>query len=111
MRSMQRLSANTPDTIRHELLATVEHLLILLRRNAEIAADLDEVCGLLELLPLAADEYQVASNRMRNARWYLAAREQGAAHYELQLLERSLLQCRETTATRPRICMRPLRKS
>lgn len=90
MRSIQKLSSATPDTIRHELLVTVEHLLASLRRDAEIVAELQDVCDLLESLPLASDEYQTAKNRLRNAHRYLVSQERGAARYELNLLAGSL---------------------
>ena len=97
MRSIQKLSTATPAAIRHELLDTIEQLLILLRRNAEIVTELHDVFELLESLPLAADVYQIARNRLRNALRYVASQEQGAAGYELQLLAGSL-RCRELLA-------------
>jgi hypothetical protein len=97
---IERLSTATPDTIRHELLDTVEHLLSKLRRDAEILAELQDACDLLESLPLAADEYHTANNRLRNAHRYLISQERGAARYELQLLAGSL-RPRETHPVEP----------
>jgi hypothetical protein len=84
------LTTATPDTIRHELLDAVEHLLASLRRDAEILADLQAVRDLLDSLPLATDEYHTAKNRLRNAHRYLVSHERGAARYELKLLAGSL---------------------
>ena len=107
MRSIQKLTAATPDTIRDELLDTVEHLLASLRRDAEIVAELQEVCDLLESPPLASDEYQTAKNRLRNAQRYLVSQERGAARYELNLVAGSL-RPRETHTGRPHLRFRPL---
>lgn len=101
MRSIQKLPTATPDTIRQELLDTVAHLLASLRRDAEIVAELQEVCDLLESLPLSTDEYQTAKNRLRNAHRYLVSQERGAARYELNLLAGSL-RPREVHAMAPR---------
>lgn len=102
MRSIQKLSTATLDTIRQELIDTVEHLLASLRRDTEIVAELQEVCELLESLPLATDEYQTARNRLRNAHRYLVSQERGAARYELKLLAGSL-RPREVQAMEPRM--------
>jgi hypothetical protein len=44
----------------------------------------------LALLPLSTAEFDLAANRLENARYYLLAGEQGAAGYELRLLIGSL---------------------
>ena len=90
MRSIQKLASATPDTIRSELLQTVEHLLLYIRRDSEVLVELQQVRDLLESLPLATDEYSTATNRLRNAHRYLVSKERGAARYELQLLSGSL---------------------
>ena len=86
----QRLSAATPDTIRHELLQTVEHLLRAIRRCQDVVGDIQRVRDLLDALPLATSDYGTATNRLHNAYRYLVSREHDAARYELQLLVGSL---------------------
>ena len=52
--------------------------------------DLADAARLLEALPMGSSEFAVASNRLSNARRYLDSGERGAAHYEIQLLMRSM---------------------
>jgi len=47
---------------------------------------IDRVEELLEGLPLATSDYDLARSRIRNARRYLVAGEPGAAGYEIHLL-------------------------
>lgn len=101
MLSLQKLQNATPETIRQELLQTIEHLLCGLRRDFDVLDDLQEVRGLLDSLPLASDEYGTASNRLRNAHRYLVSQERGAARYELILLAGSL-RCEREAEVRPR---------
>lgn len=90
MRSTKKLATATPDTIRSELIDTVEHLLTSIRRDSEVLEELQEVCDLLDSLLLATGEHCTATNRLRNAHRYLVSKERGAARYELQLLAGSL---------------------
>ncbi len=101
MRSLQTLQTATPDTIRQELLFTVEHLLRRLDRKMNVLDELQEVRGLLDALPLASGEYGTASNRLRNTHRYLVSQERGAARYELRMLCGSL-RCQAVTAVQPR---------
>ena len=101
MLTLQKLRTATPDTIRQELLQTIEHFLRCLRQDTLVLDNLQEVRGLLDSLPLASDEYGTASNRLRNAHRYLVSQEHGAARYELQLLAGSL-RCERETVVRPR---------
>ncbi len=101
MLSLQKLQTATPDTIRQELLRTIEHLLRGLRRDFDVLDDLQEVRDLLDSLPLATGEYGTASNRLRNAHRYLVSQERGAARYELKLLAGSL-RCEREAEVRPR---------
>jgi hypothetical protein len=102
MHCLQKLSVATPDTIRHELLRTIEHLLKSLHQEAKVMDDVQEVTDLLDSLPLASDEYGTASNRLRNAHRYLVSQERGAARYELKLLANSLRNEREAEPRRRR---------
>ncbi len=86
MRSLQKLSTATPDTIRQEMLQTVEHLLRTIRRDQDVLDELQHVRDLIDSLPLAIDDYSTAANRLRNAHRYLVSQERGAAGYELQML-------------------------
>ena len=81
MRSLQKLSTATPDTIRQEMLQTVEHLLRTIRRDQDVLDKLQQVRDLLDSLPLASDDYSTAANRLRNAHRYLVSQERGAAGY------------------------------
>ena len=56
MLSLQKLQTATPETIRQELLQTIEHLLRGLRRDFDVLDDLQEVRDLLDSLPLATGE-------------------------------------------------------
>ena len=82
MRSLQQLSTATPDTIRQELVQTVEHLLRKIRRDQDVLDELQQVRDLLDSLPLASDDHSTATNRLRNAHRYLVSQERGAASYE-----------------------------
>jgi hypothetical protein len=101
MLALRKLQTATPDTIRQELLQTIEHLLQCLHRESAVLDDLQEVRDLLDSLPLASDEYATAFNRLRNAHRYLVSQERGAARYELQLLAGSL-RCEREVEVRPR---------
>ncbi len=102
MYSTQKLSRATPETIRHELLDTVKHLLRVIRRKQDILDQVEQISDLLESLPLAAGDYGTATNRLRNAHRYLRSEERGAARYELQLLAGSLRATREPPVRRMR---------
>jgi len=52
-------------------------------RSKGLLAQIEE---LLESLPLPTAEYDLAKARVRNARRYFAAEENGAARYEIRLL-------------------------
>ena len=101
MLALRKLQTATPDTIRQELLQTIEHFLRCLHRKSAVLDDLQEVRDLLDSLPLASDEYATASNRLRNAHRYLVSQERGASRHELQLLAGSL-RCEREVEVRPR---------
>ena len=75
------------DLARHR----VRKLLAVLDHHAVVTGEFDEIGDLLKSLPLAADQYAVASRRLANANRYQAVGERGAAEYELRLLEGSLV--------------------
>jgi hypothetical protein len=90
MQANQTSSTATPDTIRQLLLETVEAVLRKMALGQDVLVELLDIGQPLDSLPLATDEYGLASNRLRNAQRYLLSKERGAARYELQLLVASL---------------------
>ncbi len=93
MLSTRTLSAATPETIREELLQTVEVLLRAISRCHDVLGEIQHVRELLDSLPLPTGDYGTATNRLRNAHRYLVSHEHGAARFELQLLAGSLRTC------------------
>ena len=59
-------------------------------------AEMDELRGLLETLPLTTEEFGLATNRLANAHRYVKAREAGAARWELNTLRQQLAEHAET---------------
>jgi hypothetical protein len=69
----------------------IEQLLTVLHQHGAVNGEFGDIGGLLRSLPLATDQYALASRRLANASRYLTAGERGAAEYELRLLDGSLL--------------------
>jgi hypothetical protein len=57
--------------------------------------DISNAQAALETLPMTADEFSLAANRLRNAHRYASVSEDGASRYELQLLAASLQKLRQ----------------
>ena len=62
------------------------------KRQLDDAAhdDFAAIRAMLETVPLATDQFDLACRRLQNAQHYLRHTEPGAARYELQLLVSSL---------------------
>jgi hypothetical protein len=58
-----------------------------LHKQNSVNGEFGEIGDLLRSLPLATEQFALASRRLANARRYLTAGERGAAVYELRLLE------------------------
>ena len=88
-RTEQRTERCTDQNPHQTLLGLLERLL-----RGDTAADpfprLARLDSLLHNLPLAADEFALARNRVQNARRYFQSREVGAARYELRFIQASL---------------------
>ena len=69
----------------------IRQLLTVLGQHRKVDGEFGDLSELLRSLPLASDQYAVASRRLANARRYLTVGERGAAEYELRLLEGSLI--------------------
>ncbi|MHB0955391.1 MAG: hypothetical protein ACYC0X_03335 [Pirellulaceae bacterium] len=69
----------------------IKQLVNVLHQHERANGDFGDIGDLLRSLPLASDQYALASRRLSNASRYLTAGERGAAEYELRLLEGSLL--------------------
>jgi hypothetical protein len=68
----------------------VAKLLRRLQKQELALVDISGAQAALEALPLATGEFAQAVNRLRNAHRYACVSEEGASHYELQLLAASL---------------------
>jgi hypothetical protein len=71
--------------------------------NGNWADGLLEALAMLATLPLDSQEYSLATNRLQNARRYVAAREPGAARFEVQLLLGSILRLEDNRPIRRRL--------
>lgn len=80
------------DAIRSQLADCLRGITVGKVRDEESLNELAEAAQLLEALPLGTGDFVVACNRLNNARRYLDWGERGAAHYEVQLLIRSMAQ-------------------
>lgn len=70
--------------------------------NTQSLDHIDDLRAHLETVPMASDEFGVASNRLRNARRYLESSETGAARWELGILKQQLLRCAFANTREPR---------
>jgi hypothetical protein len=61
-----------------------------LHDGQETDGEVDDLRILLETLPLSADEFGLACNRLTNAKRYLQSNEPGAAMWELNALKQQL---------------------
>ena len=66
--------------------------LVTRRQNGQdTQQQISEMSKLLETLPLSAEEFGLACNRLRKAQRYLKLSERGAARWELAALERHII--------------------
>ena len=90
----QRLATQTEPVSTHELFQFAAQFTERLAGHAWKrkwrSADFEELEEVVAGLPLASEDFAVASCRIRNARKSLEKGEAGAARYELMLLARSL---------------------
>ena len=94
-----RVSQKHPvsDAIHHEPIGAIQAAIVSATSSDAALAELDHAQAVMESFPLAWDEFAVAKNRIANARRYFTCDESGAAHYELQMLVRSLVQSAATS--------------
>jgi hypothetical protein len=109
MFSQSLLSDTAPQDVRARL---VRHLQTAIGRPSQTAATSDawlEALAMLQALPLSTGEFGLALSRLKNAQRYYAAREPGAAHFELRLLCGALKDSGEGRPLARRLCGRPAR--
>ncbi len=73
-----------------DLYETVQHLIANTENSREFAASIASADVILESLPFATAEFDLAKRRLENAVRYVASDEPGAAKFELRLLVGSL---------------------
>jgi sRNA-binding protein len=104
----------TKQALRHQsvggmfqgVLGALRELVERMQRGELTDDELDTLQEQLESLPLSADDFSAACQRLRSAQRYLRARERGAARWELNALLGDLggrLPTRHTPMTRHRL--------
>ena len=86
MSTQEQVRAPSADEVRDQLVRSLRKLAGEDLEAAGWKERLTDAAMLLESLPLTTSEFSVATNRLNNARRYLASNEHGAARYELRLL-------------------------
>ena len=85
-----KLKLDTSQDVYHLAVGNLVRLIRRLESGDDPSDDFPEVLQLLESLPMATDEFGLATNRLKNARRYLQSREPGGARWELAALLDSL---------------------
>ena len=78
------------DLTREDLLESVSRMQQITGNPRVFKMLIPQAHRLLESLPLATSEYELAHRRLENAQRYIDSKEAGAANYELRLLAASL---------------------
>ena len=84
------LLRSNSDLAREDLLESVSRLQQITGNPRVFQMLIPQAFRLLESLPLATSEYELAHRRLENAQRYINSKEPGAAKYELRMLAASL---------------------
>lgn len=88
-----QIKTNSPGTFEatfQPILNALSAIMQQLGRGAFANNSTDDLQDMLESLPISTDVFGIASNRIRNARRYLASNEFGAARWELNAMRQQL---------------------